>query len=83
MASVLQGPTKSVSEAGLPSDGASSIFAAASLAPGSSDGAAAAIADLAASRVRYDYRRLPVFLKREGWPVNAKRIWRLYSEEGL
>jgi putative transposase len=39
--------------------------------------------DLAASRVRYGYRRLHVLLRREGWPVNAKRIWRLYCEEGL
>jgi putative transposase len=33
--------------------------------------------------VRYGYRRLTVFLRREGWPVNAKRIYRLYSKEGL
>ena len=26
---------------------------------------------------------LTVLLKREGWPVNAKRIYRLYTEEGL
>ena len=39
--------------------------------------------DLAASRVRYGYRRLHVLLRREGWPVNAKRVYRLYSEEGL
>ena len=39
--------------------------------------------DLAASRVRYGYRRLHVLLRREGWPVNAKRVWRLYAEEGL
>jgi transposase InsO family protein len=32
---------------------------------------------------RYGYRRLTVLLKREGWPVNAKRIYRLYVEEGL
>jgi putative transposase len=38
---------------------------------------------LAGSRVRYGYRRLTVLLKREGWKVNAKRIYRLYSEEGL
>jgi putative transposase len=38
--------------------------------------------DLAAVRVRYGYRRLHVLLRREGWPVN-KRIYRLYSEEGL
>jgi hypothetical protein len=29
------------------------------------------------------YRRLTVLLKREGWKVNAKRIYRLYTEEGL
>ena len=39
--------------------------------------------DLAESRVRYGYRRLHVLLRREGWPVNHKRIYRLYSEEGL
>ncbi len=39
--------------------------------------------DLAATYVRYGYRRLTVFLRREGWKVNAKRIYRLYSEEGL
>ena len=39
--------------------------------------------DLAASRVRYGYRRLHVLLRREGWQVNAKRIYRLYNEEGL
>jgi putative transposase len=39
--------------------------------------------DLAASRVRFGYRRLTVLLKREGWRVNAKRIYRLYAEEGL
>jgi putative transposase len=39
--------------------------------------------ELAGSRVRYGYRRLTVLLKREGWDVNAKRIYRLYTEEGL
>ncbi len=39
--------------------------------------------ELAAARVRYGYRRLPVRLRREGWPINAKRIYRLYKEEGL
>lgn len=39
--------------------------------------------DLAASRVRYGYRRLTVLLRREGWAVNAKRVCRLYREEGL
>lgn len=39
--------------------------------------------DLAAVRVRYGYRRLHVLLRREGWPVNHKRTYRLYAEEGL
>ena len=39
--------------------------------------------ELAGSRVRYGYRRLTVLLKREGWEVNAKRIYRLYAQEGL
>ncbi len=39
--------------------------------------------ELAGSRVRYGYRRLTVLLKREGWEVNAKRIYRIYTEEGL
>jgi putative transposase len=39
--------------------------------------------ELAATHVRYGYRRLTVLLRREGWAVNAKRIYRLYDEEGL
>lgn len=39
--------------------------------------------DLAASRVRYGYRRLHILLKREGWQVNHKLVYRLYLEEGL
>jgi putative transposase len=39
--------------------------------------------DLAAARVRYGYRRLHILLRREGWRVNHKRIYRLYREEGL
>ena len=39
--------------------------------------------DLAASRVRYGYRRLHALLKREGWQVNHKLVYRLYIEEGL
>ena len=38
---------------------------------------------LAATRVRFGYRRLTVLLRRDGWRVNAKRIYRLYTEEGL
>lgn len=39
--------------------------------------------ELAASRVRFGYRRLTVLLRRDGWRVNAKRIHRLCTEEGL
>ena len=39
--------------------------------------------ELAASRVRFGYRRLTVLLRREGWAVNAKRSSRLSAEEGL
>jgi len=41
------------------------------------------IRDLASARVRYDYRRIHVLLRREGWLVNAKRVNRLYRLEGL
>lgn len=33
--------------------------------------------------MRYGYRRIHVLLRREGWRVNAKRVWRLYRETGL
>ncbi len=39
--------------------------------------------DLASVRIRYGYRRLTVLLRREGWHLNAKRVYRLYREEGL
>ena len=39
--------------------------------------------EMAGTHVRYGYRRLTVLLRREGWKVNAKRIYRLYREEGL
>jgi putative transposase len=39
--------------------------------------------DLACTRIRYGYRRLTVLLRREGWLVNTKRVYRLYREEGL
>jgi putative transposase len=39
--------------------------------------------ELAAARVGYGYRRLHVLLRREGWRVNHKRVYRLYREEGL
>jgi len=39
--------------------------------------------DLAFSRPRYGYRRLTVLLRREGWGINHKRIYRIYRDEGL
>jgi len=41
------------------------------------------IKEIAETRVRYGYRRIHVLLRREGWRVNAKRVWRLYREMGL
>ena len=41
------------------------------------------IKEIASTRVRYGYKRIHVLLKREGWPINAKRVYRLYKEEGL
>ena len=41
------------------------------------------IREIAETRVRYGYRRIHVVLRREGWQVNAKRLWRLYREMGL
>ena len=38
--------------------------------------------ELAGMYVRYGYRRLTVLLRREGWHVNAKRIYRLYRRKG-
>jgi putative transposase len=41
------------------------------------------ICEIAETRVRYGYRRIHVLLRREGWRVNAKRIYRFYRELGL
>jgi len=41
------------------------------------------LCELASVRVRFGYRRLTILLRREGWRVNAKRIYRLYTQEGL
>jgi putative transposase len=41
------------------------------------------IAELAAIKRRYGYRRIQVLLRREGWSVNHKRTYRLYREQGL
>jgi putative transposase len=39
--------------------------------------------ELACARVRYGYRRLHVLLRREDWPINLKRVYRLYRLESL
>lgn len=41
------------------------------------------IRELAVQYPRYGYRRIHILMKREGWPVNVKRIYRLYQLEGL
>jgi putative transposase len=41
------------------------------------------IREIAETRIRYGYRRIHVLLVREGWKVNAKKVYRLYKEEGL
>ena len=35
--------------------------------------------DLASSRVQYGYRRLHILLRREGWKVNHKLVYRIYT----
>jgi putative transposase len=41
------------------------------------------IRDIAETRVRYGYKRIHTLLKREGWAVNHKRVYRIYCEENL
>ncbi len=41
------------------------------------------IKEIAAARVRYGYFRIYVLLRREGWKVNHKRVYRIYQQEGL
>jgi putative transposase len=43
----------------------------------------ARIREIASVRVSYGYRRVHVLLRRDGWQVNRKRVYRLYREEGL
>ena len=33
--------------------------------------------------MRYGYQRIHVVLRREGWMINRKRVYRLYRQEGL
>ena len=41
------------------------------------------IKEIAETRMRYGYRRVHVVLQREGWIINIKRTYRLYSGLGL
>jgi putative transposase len=41
------------------------------------------IRDIAMSRPRFGYLRVLIMLKREGWQVGKKRVYRLYRLEGL
>lgn len=47
------------------------------------DALRARIRELADQRKRWGYRMIHTVLCREGWPVNRKRVQRLYREEGL
>ena len=39
--------------------------------------------ELSSERRRFGYRRLHILLKREGWEVNWKKLYRIYREEPL
>jgi len=41
------------------------------------------IRDIAHQRPRFGYQRIHVMLRREGWPINKKRVRRLYRLDGL
>lgn len=41
------------------------------------------IREIAETRVRFGYRRIWIMLRREGWAVNVKRVYRLYHEMSL
>src|SRR2546430_17126887 len=43
----------------------------------------ARIEEIAAVKRRYGYRRVYLRLRREGWKVNRKRVYRLYRDAGL
>ena len=41
------------------------------------------IKEIAHVQVHYGYRRIHTLLQREGWPINVKRVYRLYCKESL
>jgi putative transposase len=40
------------------------------------------IREIAMNRPRFGYLRVHVMLRREGWTINKKRVWRLYRLDG-
>jgi putative transposase len=41
------------------------------------------IKEICQTRMRFGYRRVHVLLRREGWPINPKRTYRIYRELGM
>lgn len=41
------------------------------------------IREIAQARPRYGYKRIHTLMRREGWEINHKRVYRLYCQEGL
>ncbi|MEQ8747393.1 IS3 family transposase [Pyruvatibacter sp.] len=41
------------------------------------------IKEICETHVRYGYRRVYYILRRDGWTVNMKKVYRLYREQGL
>jgi putative transposase len=41
------------------------------------------IKEIATEKPQYGYRRITILIRREGLPVNTKRVYRIYKEEGL
>ena len=42
-----------------------------------------AMNEIASSRRRFGYRRIGILLERKGMIMNAKKLYRIYREEGL
>jgi len=40
------------------------------------------IKEICQTRVRFGYRRVHVLLRREGWEINAKKTYRIYTLTG-
>jgi putative transposase len=51
--------------------------------PRADEGLRKRLRELAGERRRFGYRRLTILLRREGWAVNHKQVYRIYRAEGL